>query len=241
MQPEKFDESQSVNLFSERYLWNNYGYTLRYGQLCFWAATDLAKTRLSIKRLLSIVDNHIVVRASELYKFGAHPDQQSKASRQGLLVKIGRGLCTRRDFPLDFEHRVMLACVRMPHGIVCLKSALRWHDILPPNSGPIWMAINRRAKKPVVDGLKLRFVRFSGDAFTKGVVNTKIDGVPVRIFSAAKTIADCLKYRSKLGGNFGANVLRESIARKKCSEQRLRHFAKICRVRKLVHAAYSFL
>jgi hypothetical protein len=107
----------------------------------------LAKTRLSIKRLLSIVDNHIVVRASELYKFGAHPDQLSKASRQGLLVKIGRGLYTRKDFPLDFGHQVMLACVRVPRGIVCLKSGLRWHGILPPDSGPIWMAIDWR-KKP---------------------------------------------------------------------------------------------
>jgi hypothetical protein len=104
----------------------------------------LAKTRLSIKRLLSIVDNHIVVRASELYKFGAHPDQLSKASRQGLLVKIGRGLYTRKDFPLDFGHQVMLACVRVPRGIVCLKSGLRWHGILPPDSGPIWMAIDWR-------------------------------------------------------------------------------------------------
>jgi predicted transcriptional regulator of viral defense system len=100
------------------------------------------------------------------------------------------------------------------------------------------MAIDRKAKKPVVDGLKLRFVRFSGQALTQGVVNMKIDGVPVRIYSAAKTITDCLKYRRKIGSDFTARILREGIAGKKCSEQRLRHFAKICRVGKLVHAAY---
>jgi len=103
------------------------------------------------------------------------------------------------------------------------------------------MAIDPKAKKPVVNGLRLRFVRFSGQALTQGVVNSRIDGVPVRIYSAAKTIADCLKYRKKLGGNLAVKVLRESIARSKCSEQRLRHFAKICRVRKLVHAAYSLV
>jgi len=63
----------------------------------------------------------------------------------------------------------------------------------------------------------------------------------LRIYSAAKTIADCLKYRKKLGGNLAGKVLRESIARRKCGEQRLRHFAKICRVQKLVHAAYSLV
>jgi predicted transcriptional regulator of viral defense system len=103
------------------------------------------------------------------------------------------------------------------------------------------MAIDPKAKKPVVNGLRLRFARFSGQALTQGVVNTRIDGVPVRIYSAAKTIADCLKYRRKIGGNLAGKVLQGSIARRKCSEQRLPHFAKICRVRKLVQAAYSFV
>jgi predicted transcriptional regulator of viral defense system len=101
------------------------------------------------------------------------------------------------------------------------------------------LAIDFKAKKPVVNGLSLRFVRFSGKALRQGVVNTKIDGVPVRIYSAAKTVADCIKYRRKIGGDLAVQILRESIAGKKCSEQRLRHFAKICRVYKLVHVAYS--
>ena len=81
------------------------------------------------------------------------------------------------------------------------------------------MAIDLKAKKPVAGGLKLRFVRFSGQALTQGVENIRIDGVPVRIYSAAETIADCLKYRKKLGGNLAVKVLRESIDRRKCSEQ----------------------
>jgi len=198
----------------------------------------LATTRLSVKRLVSIVEKRTVVRAAELYPFGVHPHDLSKAARQGLLVKIGRGLYTRRDFPSNFKHQVALACLRIPHGIVCLQSALAWHGILPSGSGHIWMAIDRKAKKPVVDGLKLRFVRFSGQALTQGVINTKIDGVPVRIYSAAKTVADCLKYRRKMGSDFAARILQESIAARKCSEQRLRHFAKICRVYKIVHVAY---
>jgi hypothetical protein len=100
------------------------------------------------------------------------------------------------------------------------------------------MAIDFKAKKLVANGLKLRFVRFSGHALTQGVVNMKIDGVPVRIYSAAKTVADCLKYRRKMGSDLAARILQKSLADRKCSEQRLRHFAKICRVYKIVHAAY---
>jgi len=101
------------------------------------------------------------------------------------------------------------------------------------------MAVDSKAKKPVVDGLNLCFVRFSGDALTQGIVNTKIDGVPVRIYSAAKTVTDCLKQRRTIGSDRAAQILRESIAGKKCSKQRLRYSAKICRVYKLIHVAYS--
>jgi predicted transcriptional regulator of viral defense system len=192
-------------------------------------------------RLFSIVEKKTVVRARDLYRSGIHPEVLSRAIQRGLLLKIGRGLYTRKDFSADFERQIMLACKRVPNGIICLKSAVRFHGLLPLDSASIWMAIDFKAKKPVVRGLRMRFVRFSGQALTQGVVNTRIDGVPVRIYSAAKTIADCLKYRKKLGGNLAVKVLRESVAGRKCSEQRLRHFAKICRVRKLVHAAYSLV
>jgi predicted transcriptional regulator of viral defense system len=83
-----------------------------------------------------------------------------------------------------------------------------------------------------VNGLRLRFVRFSGSALTQGVVNTRIDGVPVRIYSVVKTIADCLKYRKKIGIHFATRALR--VVQGKCSRERLQHFAKICRVNKLL-------
>src|SRR5262249_5257484 len=83
------------------------------------------------------------------------------------------------------------------------------------------------------------FVRFSGQALTQGVVNMRIDGEPVRVYSVAKTIADCLKYRRKLGGNFALQILRTCIRLGKCSAQRLRHFATICSVSKLDHVYIS--
>jgi hypothetical protein len=78
-------------------------------------------------------------------------------------------------------------CFLVTWPAACLESAVKYHSILPRDSDSIWMAIDFKAKKPVPNGLNLRFVRFSGQALAQGVVNTKIDGVPVRIYSAAKT------------------------------------------------------
>ncbi len=90
-------------------------------------------------------------------------------------------------------------------------------------------------------GLRLRFVRFSGDALTQGVINTRIDDVPVRIYSVAKTIADCLKYRMKIRIRLAIQALRESVPQWKCSRERLQHFARHCRVKKLLQIAYARL
>ena len=85
----------------------------------------------------------------------------------------------------------------------------------------------------------MHFVRFSGNSLAQGVVNTRIDGVPVRIYSAAKTIADCFKYRQTIGPEVVIQALRQSVRQNKCSRERLWHFAKICRVDKLVRIAHS--
>lgn len=133
----------------------------------------------------------------------------------------------------------MLAMKRVPHGVICLESALIFHGMLPAGPAPIWVAIDRRARKPMLNGQLLRFVRFGGKTLTQGIVNTKINGVHVRVYSLAKTVADCLKYRKRIRTNLALQVLEECILQRKCSLVRLRHFAKICRVDKFVRAAYS--
>ncbi len=79
---------------------------------------------------------------------------------------------------MDIERQILLATTRVPHGVVCLESALMFHRLMPADAGPIWMAISPRARKPIVNGQLLRFVRFGGNALAQGVINTRIDGVP---------------------------------------------------------------
>ena len=102
------------------------------------------------------------------------------------------------------------------------------------------MAIDHKARRPVQNLPKMRFARFSGRALTQGVTHTRIDGVPVRIYSTAKTVADCFKYRRTIGPEIAIRALRESIHQKKCSPERLWHFASICRVERLVRIVDSY-
>jgi predicted transcriptional regulator of viral defense system len=191
------------------------------------------------KRLVSIIQELPIVRARDLSDHGIHPEVLQRAAHRGLIVKIGRGIYTRKDLAMDIERQILLAMKRVPLGVVCLESALMFHRLLPTGPGPIWIAIDRKARKPVVNGQLLRFVRFGGNALTQGVINTRIDGVPIRVYSLAKTVADCLKYRKRIRPDLAQQALKECIVHGKCSIERLRHFAKICRVAKLVQAAYS--
>src|SRR5882762_3000632 len=189
------------------------------------------------ERIRSLADRFRVIRASELNKYRIHHQILRRALDRGTVVKLHRGLSASKEFPATLEQRIVLACKRVPHGVVCLESALEFHSLIPSASDAVWMAIDRKARKPTLNGLKVCFVRFSGRALTQGVVNTRIDGVPVRIYSVAKTIADCFKYRRKIGIETAVHALRASIRMNKCSRERLLHFADICRVGRLLRAA----
>jgi predicted transcriptional regulator of viral defense system len=186
--------------------------------------------------LRNLADQTPVIRSADLKEHGMHRQTLRRAVGRGIVRKIDRGLYVAPELLLDLKHRVILACRRVPHGIVCLGSALCFHGIISTESDVIWMAIDRRARKPAQTGLNLRFVRFSGQALTQGVTNIRIDGEPVRIYSVAKTVADCLKYRRKLETELLSKTVDEAHGQTKCTRERLLHFARICHVEKLLRA-----
>lgn len=192
-----------------------------------------------LERLCTLADESGVIRASDLKKHRIHHEILRRAIDRRLLTRVDRGLYASTNSPDDLKQRFILACKRVPNGAVCLESALQFHGILPSTPGPVWMAVDRKARKPIVDGRQLRFVRFSGRALTQGVLNIRIEGVHVRIFSTAKTVADCLKYRNKIGIETAIRAFQSSVRLKKCSRERLAHFAEICRVGSLVRQMYA--
>jgi predicted transcriptional regulator of viral defense system len=118
----------------------------------------------------------------------------------------------------------------VPSGVVCLLSALRLHGLTTQAPFEVWMALDTKAWLPKVDHPPLRFVRFSGAALREGVQRKKIEGVEVRFYSPAKTVADCFKYRNKIGLDVALEALRECRRQKRATADELWHFARVCRV-----------
>jgi predicted transcriptional regulator of viral defense system len=174
--------------------------------------------------------NESVLRTRDLELLGVSRKSLKKLAEQGLIERIGRGLY-RVAASEATEHQTLVeACKRVPHGVVCLLSALRFHGLTSQNPFVVWLAIDRKAWLPRVDYPPLQVVRFSGDALKSGVETHILQGVQVRVYSPAKTVADCFKYRNKIGPDVAIEALRDCIARRLCTFDELGRFARICRV-----------
>lgn len=143
---------------------------------------------------------------------------------------MGRGLYTGRNAKVTEHHTLVEAAVRVPHGVVCLLSALRFHKLTTQSPHEVWMAIDVKARKPVTDWPPLRIVRFSGAALTFGVEKQVIENIEVRITSREKTVADCFKYRNKVGLDVAIEALRDYLRSRRRSVDALMQAAAACRV-----------
>jgi len=143
---------------------------------------------------------------------------------------VGRGLYALPDRSVS-EHNTLAEVARKhPHAIVCLLSALRFHDLTTQSPFEVWLAIPNKARAPKMDYPPLRIVRFSGEALNVGVEDHVIDGVPVRVTSVARTVADCFKFRNKIGLDVALEALQEAWRAKRVSMNELWRYATLCRV-----------
>lgn len=171
-----------------------------------------------------------VLRPRDLDAHGIARQYLRQAEQQGLVVKSGRGLYTSTDAPVTELHTIAQASKRVPRGVVCLLSALRFHDIGTQNPFEVWIAIGEKDRRPVAEFPRLRVVRFSKHTLTFGQETHDMEGVPTRIFSVAKTVADCFKYRNKIGLDVALEALRESLKQRKATTAEMWEAAKVCRV-----------
>ena len=118
--------------------------------------------------------------------------------------------------------------------MVALLSALRFHELTTQNPYKIWLAIDRKARRPGIVYPPVHWVYFSVQALSEGVEAHLLDGVQVKVFSPAKTVADCFKYRNKIGLDVALEALRDGVAKKRFSMDELLYFAKVCRVQNVM-------
>jgi predicted transcriptional regulator of viral defense system len=155
--------------------------------------------------------------------------------QRGELLKLGRGVYAPSDYAPTEESSLAQVAIKCPHSVFCLLTALKLHGVTTQNPHEVWIAIDHKANAPKMDYPPLRVVRFSGDALTHGFDPIVVDGVvQANVTNMAKTIADCFKFRNKIGLDVAIEALREALNAKRVTMDELHHHAKICRVDKVM-------
>jgi predicted transcriptional regulator of viral defense system len=182
------------------------------------------------ERLIDLVRSRGLIRPRDLEPLGIPRVSLTRAVRRGQLERVGRGLYGIPGRQVSAHGALAEVARRVPKGVVCLLSALRFHGLTTQAPFEVWLAIENKAIAPKLDYPPLRIVRFSGAALTDGVEDHIVDGVTIRITGIAKTVADCFKYRNKIGLDVALEALREAWHEKRMTSDDLWRYAKVCRV-----------
>lgn len=156
-----------------------------------------------------------IARLAELREAGVTAATVSRMERDGEVLRLARGIYQLADAPLDAHHSLAEAAKRVPKGVVCLVSALAFHELTDQLPRQVWIAIGQKDWAPKADGAPVRLVRFTDRLLTDGVESHIVEGVPVKVFGVAKTIADCFRYRNKIGLSVALEGLQEALRQRK--------------------------
>jgi predicted transcriptional regulator of viral defense system len=182
------------------------------------------------QKLIDYVRKNSMIRAYELDDLGISRVYLTRLVRDGRLERISRGLYHLPESDITRHFTLIQAAKRVPSGVFCLLSALSFHDFTSQLPHQVWIAIERGKWEAGIRDLPLRFFEFSGKAFHEGIETHTVQGVVISVYHPAKTIADCFKYRNKIGLDVALEALREGQRARKCTNEELWHYAKVCRV-----------
>ncbi|MCP4592242.1 MAG: transcriptional regulator [bacterium] len=154
--------------------------------------------------------------------------------KRGTVEQLARGLYQRTDAELGEHETIAGVATRVPRAVVCLLTALRVHDLGTQLPRKVWIAIDRKARKPRVAGLPVHIVRFSGQLLDYAVETREVQGVRYRITSPARTVVDCFRYRNKIGLDVAIEALRDVLAWQRIPVNEILSSAKVCRVHSVI-------
>jgi predicted transcriptional regulator of viral defense system len=186
------------------------------------------------ERILQLARKHGLIRAKDVTAIGLHTQILTRLVRKGQLERVARGYYRLPDYEYTEHHSLVIASVAAPSGVICLLSALQFHRIGTQLPHEVWMALDRRTRKPAIAYPPLRIVRFSGEALTAGVEEHTLEGYTVRVYNVAKTLADCFKYRNKIGLDVALEALNEAWRDRRFTMDEIERYARICRVSKVM-------
>jgi len=186
------------------------------------------------QKIIDLVSEKGIIRPRDLKQLGIPETYLYRLVGSGDLVRIARGLYTTPGFTFSEHESLAEVCKRVPHGVICLLSALNFHNLTTQLPFQVWMAIHHKTRSPKIDIVPVRIIRMSGASLDEGIEVHKVDKVPVNVFGPAKTVVDCFKYRNKVGLDVALEALRDCWQKRQCTMDELWRFAKICRVTEVI-------
>ena len=183
----------------------------------FHGYIPLTKTGTQRNRAIDLLQVKGIARLSEFRDAGITAATVGRMVRAGDVNRLARGLYQLTDAPLDANHSLAEAAKRVPRGVVCLVSALAYHELTDQLPRAVWMAIGTRDWMPKEGRPAMRFVRFTDALLTDEVLTVHIENVPVKVFGVAKTLADCFRHRRKVGQTVALEGLQKALRQRQAS------------------------
>lgn len=185
-------------------------------------------------RVLRLARRHGSVSRREVAEAGIHTQALSRLVQAGILERVARGRYRLPGAPITEHHGLALVAAAVPTAVICLVSALSFHEIGTQLPHEVWIALDRRARRPALTWPRLRVHRFSGKALTEGIETHRIEGELVQVYCVPKTLADMFKYRNKIGLDVALEALREAWRARRFTMDEMHRYARICRVERVM-------
>jgi predicted transcriptional regulator of viral defense system len=186
------------------------------------------------QRVLDLASRQRLVNAADVRAQGASPQLLIKLHQAGRLQRVARGLYSLPDSSPTPHQALAEVCQRVPKAVVCLLSALQFHDIGTQLPHQVWIALPEGTPQPAVDHPLLRIARFRGTAYSDGIETVLDEGVPIRVYGIAKTVADCFKFRHKIGLDVALEALKDAWRQRRLPMDELTRCARINRVERVM-------
>ena len=189
---------------------------------------DAAREVLRLARRRGSITRREVAQAA------IHTQTLSRLVRSGALERVARGRYRLPDASITEHHGLSVVAAAVPKAVICLVSALSFHEIGTQLPHEVWIALDRRARRPALRWPRLRVHRFSGKALTEGIETHHAEGELVKVYSVAKTLADVFKYRNKVGLDVALEALREAWCARRFTMDEIHRYARVCRVERVM-------
>lgn len=185
-------------------------------------------------RVLNLAGRKGLLRAVDLEGIEVPRVILTRLTKAGLLERVGRGLYRLPGTQTSEYESLAAVASKAPQAVFCLLTALQFHELTTELPRQVWIAMPRGSHLPRIDYPPLKMVQFSGDAYASGIEEVERDGARLKVYSAAKTVADCFKYRNKIGLDVALQALKDARAGGRASVDDIWRFAGVCRVTNVI-------